>query len=149
QDIELVVSERVPMLRKGRIAAFPAVLEDVETIGIAAEISAGKLRRVDQRTLLQSIADSIASAFQEPVGVILLLGAGCLPRTSSGKIRRSACMQGWKDGSLEALATWMRNGSGIDFLRTSRTEPVDDFERQIAYLWEEVLGVPAVDMTAD
>ena len=150
QDIELVVSERVPELRKGRIAAFSAVIGGVETIGLAAEVSAGKLRQSGQDNLFRAISEAVIANLQEPVGVILLLKSGGLPRTSSGKLRRSACAQGWKDGSLNTLATYIRGGEAeADALRGSHAVPAADIERQLARMWEEVLAVPAVGLNDD
>src|SRR5207248_368056 len=142
QDIEQLVAERVPDLRKGRIAAFPVTAGGSETIGVAAELPRGKARRRDAGDIFRSITDAVASTCQEPVGIILLLKPGTLPRTTSGELRRSACLALWKDGSLEPEAMLVRDGIERQVVDAPALDglPQSDFERQVAAIWRDVFG---------
>src|SRR5262249_27827991 len=135
-------SERVPDVRKGRIAAFPMMMEGSEAIGIAAELPRGKARRRDTGEIFGAITDAVASTYQEPVGVILLLKPGTLPRTTSGKLRRSACRTLWQDGSLEPEAVLVRGGSEQRAIDAPALDGVaqSDLERRVAAIWREVFG---------
>ena len=46
-----------------------------------------------------------------PVDAIALVKAGSIPKTSSGKIQRHACRQGFLEGSLETVAEWRAWGN--------------------------------------
>ncbi|MFD0390917.1 condensation domain-containing protein [Tistrella bauzanensis] len=73
--------------------------------------------------------------------MVLLLAPGDLPRTTSGKLRRSACLAGWRDGSLVPVAVHDQAeaapagtpaaGTGDDML-TARLQAV----------WQSVFGRP-------
>jgi amino acid adenylation domain-containing protein/non-ribosomal peptide synthase protein (TIGR01720 family) len=142
QDIEQAVSERVPDLRKGRIAAFPVMAEGSEAIGIAAELPRARVRRRDAGEIFRAITDAVASTYQEPVGVILLLKPGTLPRTTSGKLRRSACLALWQDGSLDPEAVLARDGSERPAADTPASDQSaqGDVEQRVAAIWQEVFG---------
>jgi acyl-CoA synthetase (AMP-forming)/AMP-acid ligase II/FPC/CPF motif-containing protein YcgG/acyl carrier protein len=151
QDIEWTLSERVGNLRRGRIAAFPVTVSGVEGIGVAAEISRGQLPRLDVDEIFRAINHAVVSAHQEPVSVILLLKPGDLPRTSSGKIRRSACVSGWQDGTLEPVAVFRRDtGEGANALRgPDYVAPRTETERRLADIWAEVFGTRPIGVEDD
>ena len=118
QDLEFSAQEASESLRPGFIAAFavpanelPAVVFEQSTSGltfdpddaseqlvIVAERAAGK------KNDPQEIADAVRAAIAQRHGVmardILLVPAGSIPRTSSGKIARRATKAAYLDGSL-------------------------------------------------
>ena len=148
QDIESAVEAEVEAVRKGRVAAFAVTTpEGAEGIGVAAEVSRGIQKLVPAEKLVEALSETVGSACHEPLSVVLLLNPGGLPKTSSGKLQRSACRQGWEAGSLDAYAihAFGRFVSGGDAegggkSSQSTAEAGSETEQALAKLWRQVLG---------
>jgi acyl-CoA synthetase (AMP-forming)/AMP-acid ligase II len=104
QDIEDFLATRIAALQLGRIAVFPLQTENGEAIGVAAELSRAAARSMRAEQLCQAIAMAVHECVDEPARLLLLLGQGQLPRTSSGKLQRSACAARFAAGELKTLA---------------------------------------------
>ncbi|MFP3607164.1 hypothetical protein, partial [Paraburkholderia sp. SIMBA_053] len=103
--LETMLADRVEWLRRGRITAFPVEAADgAEAIGVAAEVPRGRTRQVSPETIFDAIAAALGDVFQYEAALILLLEPGDLPRTSSGKLQRSACVAAWQSGALVPFA---------------------------------------------
>lgn len=150
QDIECAIEAEVEAVRKGRVAAFAVTTpEGAEGIGVAAEVSRGMQKLVPAEKLIEALREAVGSACHEPLSVALLLNPGGLPKTSSGKLQRSACRQGWEVGSLDAYAihAFGRFVSGGDDgdasggeSSQSTAEAGSETEQTLAKLWRQVLG---------
>lgn len=150
QDIECAVEAEVEAVRKGRVAAFAVTTpEGAEGIGVAAEVSRGIQKLVPAEKLIEALSEAVGSACREPLSVALLLNPGGLPKTSSGKLQRSACRQGWEAGSLDAYAIhafgdFVSGGSDGDASggksSQSTAEAGSETEQALAKLWCQVLG---------
>uniref|UniRef100_UPI0023F98BA5 AMP-binding protein n=1 Tax=Pseudomonas viridiflava TaxID=33069 RepID=UPI0023F98BA5 len=114
QDIEKVVERDVDVVRKGRIAAFAVAHAGIEGIGIAAEVGRSVQKTLPPEALIKLIRQAVADAFQEAPTVVVLLNPGALPKTSSGKLQRSACRTRLADGSLDSYAVFPESGSRSD-----------------------------------
>jgi acyl carrier protein len=94
-------------LRSGAGAAFTVEIGGRERLVIVHELERGRQREVD---VLDEVYDCIrrqVSAEHElPVEAVVLIKAGSIPKTSSGKIQRHACRSGFLDGSLEVVGQW-------------------------------------------
>ncbi|MFW0797581.1 long-chain-fatty-acid--AMP ligase FadD32 [Gordonia sp. CPCC 205515] len=118
QDLEFSAQEASPSLRPGFVAAFsvpanqlpPEVFEQ-STSGLSfdADDASEQLvivgeRAPGQKNDPQEVADTVRAAIAQRHGVmardILLVPAGSIPRTSSGKIARRATRTAYIDGSL-------------------------------------------------
>jgi acyl-CoA synthetase (AMP-forming)/AMP-acid ligase II len=106
QDIERSVEEGVSVLRKGRIAAFAVEIDGREGIGVASEVSPRVARLIEPDAVCRAISERVAQAHGESPSLILLLEAGALPITSSGKLQRSATRAAWQNGSLGIIAQY-------------------------------------------
>ncbi|SDR22089.1 non-ribosomal peptide synthase domain TIGR01720/amino acid adenylation domain-containing protein [Paraburkholderia fungorum] len=139
QDIEATLTQKVDKVRKGRIIAFAANEQGVEGIGIAAEVSRA-VAKADPAELFAQINRAVAQAHGEPVSVIVLLAPGDLPRTSSGKLRRSACATAWRDGALPTVAVYRRasDTSGNALARAPYRAPQSAVEQALVEQWEAV-----------
>ncbi|MHC8306664.1 non-ribosomal peptide synthetase [Pseudomonas sp. PB3P13] len=104
QDIEQTIEREVEVVRKGRVAAFAVNVDGQEGIGIAAEISRSVQKILPSEALIKAIRQAVAEAYQEAPSVVVLLNPGALPKTSSGKLQRSACRDRLADGSLDSYA---------------------------------------------
>ena len=137
-------------MRKGRVAAFAVTTpEGAEGIGVAAEVSRGMQKLVPAEKLIEALSEAVGSACHEPLSVALLLNPGGLPKTSSGKLQRSACRQGWETGSLDAYAIhafghFVSGGDDEDAgggeSSQSTAESGSETEQTLAMLWRQVLG---------
>lgn len=119
QDLEYSAQEASRALRVGYVAAFsvpanqlPAAVFDnthsglkfnpddsSEQLVIVGERAPGS-HKLDQQPIADDIRAAIAVRHGVTVRDVLLTPAGSIPRTSSGKIGRSACRTAYLDGSL-------------------------------------------------
>lgn len=118
QDLEFSAQEASPALRPGFVAAFavpsnelPEVVFDNSASGlkfdpddaseqlvIVAERGPGK--KVDPQEVADTVRASIAQRHGVMARDVLMVPAGSIPRTSSGKIARRACKAAYIDGTL-------------------------------------------------
>ncbi|MGH8761725.1 MAG: amino acid adenylation domain-containing protein, partial [Nitrosospira sp.] len=140
QDLEQVVEEEVEAARKGRVAAFSVETEAGEGIGVAVEISRGMQKLIPVEALVQALSEAVSGSCHEPLSVVVLLNPGALPKTSSGKLQRAACRQGWRDRTLNAYAIY-EYGS---YVLGGSTQPIqalkDETEIALAAIWKTVLN---------
>jgi non-ribosomal peptide synthetase component F len=150
QDLETVLADRVEWLLRGRVTAFAVEAADgAEAIGVAAEVPRGRARQVAPETIFAAIAAVLGEAFQYEAALILLLEPGDLPRTSSGKLQRSACVSAWRSGALVPFAVYDARSarpqpSATEALANSACAAVwTPTEQAVAQAWSEVLEIPA------
>ncbi|CAG2153600.1 non-ribosomal peptide synthetase [Cupriavidus plantarum] len=143
QDVEIAVERTVDAVRRGRVAAFPYVIDGVESIGIAAEVARGAVASSQDDAAALSIAVAIRAAVSEDCGeapvLVLLLRPGQLPRTTSGKLQRSRCVPAWKAGELDCWAAYEGNAAFV--VGHSAGRALTPAEAVMAEVWEAVLGV--------
>lgn len=105
QDIERSVEDSVPVLRKGRTAAFAIEVEGREGIAVAAEVNPRTQQLIEPAAVCRAVSEVVARAHGESASLVLLLRAGTLPITSSGKLQRAATRAAWREGTLEVVAS--------------------------------------------
>jgi acyl-CoA synthetase (AMP-forming)/AMP-acid ligase II len=105
QDVERTVEEQVDVVRKGRVVAFGAEIEGLERIVVAAEVSTRVRKLIDPVSLSKVIGEAVAEAHGESVGLVLLLDAGALPLTTSGKLQRALSKRLWQKSSLGVFSS--------------------------------------------
>ncbi|ALM82673.1 non-ribosomal peptide synthetase [Bordetella sp. N] len=164
QDIEAAVEEEIELVRKGRVAAFGVQVDGREGIGVAAEIGRSTQKLIAPQTLAQAIADAVAGSQREPASVVLLLNPGALPKTTSGKLQRAACLAGWERGELDHYASFRVTAAGATAIvaeeeaGTGREGAIEGpfatperdaaqalapgLESAVAAIWSEVLRTP-------
>ncbi|MGB8955780.1 MAG: fatty acyl-AMP ligase [Tumebacillaceae bacterium] len=112
QDIEYTVEQAHPAIRESCSAAFSLDIDTEERLVVAAELertyrprSTGQAEGDEATGGLQDVVRSIRKAvmdeFQVQPYAILLLRTGSIPKTSSGKIQRHACKQGYLNNTLD------------------------------------------------
>jgi amino acid adenylation domain-containing protein/non-ribosomal peptide synthase protein (TIGR01720 family) len=146
QDIEQAIEREVDVVRKGRVAAFAVTENGVDGIGIAAEISRSVQKILPPEALIKAIRQTVAEAFQEAPSVVALLNPGALPKTSSGKLQRSACRTRLADGSLDTYARYpIEISSEISSAQPSaQPGSSGDLQQRIAAIWSEQLQVEQI-----
>ncbi|RAI62650.1 non-ribosomal peptide synthetase [Pseudomonas fluorescens] len=140
QDIEQTVEREVEVVRKGRVAAFAVTVDGQEGIGIAAEISRSVQKILPPESLIKAIRQAVAEAYQQAPGVVVLLNPGALPKTSSGKLQRSACRSRLADGSLDSYAVFPSATSES----AGPIESGSELQSLIGRLWCEQLQIGQV-----
>ncbi|MDE1165525.1 MAG: non-ribosomal peptide synthase/polyketide synthase [Pseudomonas sp.] len=140
QDIERTVETHVGAVRKGRVAVFALQHEGLEAFGVAAEVGRRAQNQQPLAELIEQIRASIAEVHRESPVVVALIGPGSLPKTSSGKLQRSACAAQWREGRLPCVAQWRSGAVAASPLATLQEAP----SALIARLWCEHLKVDAV-----
>jgi fatty acid CoA ligase FadD32 len=103
QDVEATAQEAHPVIRRDRVAAFAAPGEDGDRLVVVAERSRqAEAREVDTAEVTRAVRAAVSAHHGAPLRDFLLVGPGDLPRTSSGKIARSACRERYMAGSFAA-----------------------------------------------
>ena len=121
QDLESTAQESTKALRIGYVAAFSVPANELpqavfnnphaglkfdsedtsEQLVIVGERAAGS-HKLDYEPIADDIRAAIAVGHGVTVRDVLLVSAGTIPRTSSGKIGRRACRAAYLDGSLRS-----------------------------------------------
>jgi acyl-CoA synthetase (AMP-forming)/AMP-acid ligase II len=121
QDIELTVEQSHPALRPACCAAFSVDGAREEQLIVAAEVepryqpggrspSEGEARArpkgrlsLDVEAVVRAVRRSVAEEHDVRVHKVVLLRAGRIPKTTSGKVKRRSCQASFLDGTLERL----------------------------------------------
>ena len=125
-DIELTVEQSHAGVRPGGCVAFSVDVADEERLVIAAEVERRyQLERhqangespgnshgsypnghpsADLDAVVRTIRRAVAEEHDVRVHAVVLLRAGSIPRTPSGKVQRSVCEARFRDGALGKLS---------------------------------------------
>lgn len=105
QDIEHECELAHDALRQAGGAAFGVSSGDAERLVVVFELKRDWLRRDEEWPAVRAAARRrISDQFGVPLAELVLIKPGALPRTSSGKVRRSQCRQDYLAGALELAA---------------------------------------------
>ncbi len=120
QDIEYTVEASHPVLRLGCVAAFPFDEDGEEHIGIVQEVQKNFENDFDPEEIFKAIRTAVSKEHDLQIHSITLIRAQTIPKTSSGKIQRRACKDGFINGSLAKLSEW-KQGTPTDFRVKDKT----------------------------
>jgi len=104
QDIEASVQSAHPRLRSNTGAAVVAEVDGRERLIIVNEVLRSRSGDIDE--VFQAIRREVAAEHEIPVDAIALIRARTIPKTSSGKIQRYGCCEGFLNGTLAVVAQW-------------------------------------------
>jgi acyl-CoA synthetase (AMP-forming)/AMP-acid ligase II len=99
QDIEQTVQSVRPELRAGCGAAFEVLRDGQPRLVVVQEIDR-RCRDLDLTRTGGDIRQAVAERHDLHLADVQFLESGTIPKTSSGKVRRQACRQGYESGSL-------------------------------------------------
>ncbi|MCI0667953.1 MAG: amino acid adenylation domain-containing protein, partial [Methylococcaceae bacterium] len=99
QDIESALQNQITEIRPGGVAAFAIEDPDGEKLVVVTELQRTALKHAPDGRIEAAIRRLIAEQFESEARLVLVR-PGAIPKTSSGKLRRSACRQMLLDGSL-------------------------------------------------
>ncbi|NJN32151.1 MAG: AMP-binding protein [Synechococcales cyanobacterium RM1_1_8] len=106
QDIEETVAQSHPDLQVAAGAAFSVEIDHEERLVIVQEVRRSALRTLEGDRVIQAIRQAVVQRHGLQPYAILLLRTNSIPKTSSGKIQRYACRQGFGAGELRVVAQW-------------------------------------------
>ena len=103
QDIELTAERSHNALRSGSVAAFAVEVEKEERLVVVQELEFRAKPNIDEVTA--AIRQAITEEHEVQVYAVVLIKAGTIPKTSSGKIQRRATKAGFLAGTLEVVGS--------------------------------------------
>lgn len=102
-DIESTIGQ----ITKGRVAAISVANDSTEQLVAIAEVKNRPGSDEDAQQKLRSIRREVAAAISSAHGVriadLVLVAPGSLPLTTSGKVRRSTCVESYRLEEFERL----------------------------------------------
>ena len=113
QDIEATAERAHTALRPGGGAAFALEQDGEERLAVVHEI-VRDAAHVDVGQVAAEIRRQVTAHHEAQVGLVVLIPAGALPKTSSGKVRRDACRRQLLAGELPELARSAATGDLTD-----------------------------------
>ena len=87
-------------------------------------------------------ARAVVEEHELVVDTVVLIRAGTIPKTTSGKIQRHVCREQFLAGELDVLHAW--ESSQERALAAGYVAPRNQLETQLVGAWAEVLGVERV-----
>ena len=146
QDIELTAERSHPALRLGSGAAFSVEIDDEERLVVVQELEFRQKPNVEEVT--KAIRQAIAEEHEVQAYAVVLIKAGTIPKTSSGKIQRRACRADFLAGNLDVIGSSILDNSYSVQNENSLTRDallaVEPEERQLllkSYLQGQVVRV--------
>lgn len=104
-DIEQTVEQAYAGFRPGYCAAFSTDVDGQERLVVVQEVEP-RHRQLNADLAIQAVRAAVAEHHELEVHGIVLTAAGTIPKTSSGKTRRSLCRDQYLQGELASLAQW-------------------------------------------
>lgn len=94
-----------PALRRDCGAAFTVTVNDAERLVVVFEVERTWMRRGNALpAIVQAIRAAVSSQHGVHIDQVVLIRPGTLPRTSSGKVRRTQCRLDYLAGKLDVVA---------------------------------------------
>lgn len=117
QDIERTVERSAAILRAGCGAAFSIDVGGEERLVVVQEVD---FRQKPDEKVLGAVRLAVAREHELEAYAVVLICAGTLPKTSSGKTQRRLCRSKFLASDLEKLAEWDAGAiPGIPGLKTA------------------------------
>ncbi|SHV85229.1 acyl-CoA ligase FadD31 [Mycobacteroides abscessus subsp. abscessus] len=100
QDIEATVSKASPAVRSGYVTAFAVPGDSGEQLVVVAERAVGA-GRAELGPVAEAVRAAVSRHHQVRVAEVRLVAAGRIPRTTSGKLARSAARAEFLAGQFD------------------------------------------------
>lgn len=108
QDIEQTAEKSHPSLLPNAGAAFTVETDGGQRLVLVHEVE--RRRKGNFEEVFDAIRRAVSREHELPLDAIVLVHANSIPKTSSGKIQRHACRNGYLEGGLRVVARWDRGG---------------------------------------
>jgi acyl-CoA synthetase (AMP-forming)/AMP-acid ligase II len=103
-DVERTAEAAHPALRPASSAAFLSGDGRAERLVLALEVRREHLRRLPVPEVVRAVRAAVVRGHGLHAAGVVLLRTGSIPKTSSGKIRRTACREALEAGALAVVA---------------------------------------------
>ena len=135
-DIEFTIQNSIPELRQNGGAAFSITKNDAEVLVIVQELERTAMRNTDFDELLSKIRSVVADSHELDIYSIVLIRAGSIPITSSGKIQRRQTKYDYLRGELSVVAKWENKPTEISgSSESSITVPTEEAIKEWLIQW--------------
>ena len=111
QDIELTAEQSHPCLRSGSGAAFSIEVGNEEQLVVVQEVEFRAKPNIAEVT--SAIRQAVSQEYEVQVYGVVLIKAGSIPKTSSGKIQRRACRSQFLADKLDVLGSSVLSGTDV------------------------------------
>ncbi|TMO68414.1 non-ribosomal peptide synthetase [Pseudoalteromonas aurantia] len=151
QDIERSIEAGLSFVRKGRVSAFPVPsAEHGEGIGLAIETSNKFRDDMPAEQVALVVRDYVIEHFGQSPELVLLLDQGALPKTSSGKLQRSACLKLYGLNKLASYGDFNRDAlAQLHSVQETDNSHWGELETTLATIWQSALNYPVRHDAAD
>ena len=112
-DIELTVGHSHPSLSPEWGAAFTVAVDGEDRLVVVHELVRNSRRGADLDQVVRSIRQRVVESHDLSIHALVLVRPGGIPRTTNGKIRRTACRDLFRSGGLDSLLI-ARRTPGLD-----------------------------------
>ncbi|MDR3478959.1 MAG: AMP-binding protein [Gammaproteobacteria bacterium] len=104
------IAATVPGIRKGCVIAFGAIDPKRGTEKLIVVAESAEKRTKERNEIIQQIIDKINTALDIAPDDVILVPPRLIPKTSSGKLQRSACRAAYLEGKLAkaGMPVWMQ-----------------------------------------
>jgi len=145
QDLELTAERAHPSLRPGCGAAFSIEAEDEERLVVVWELERGASSAAEEvEAIAGAVRQALAETHEVQLHELVLLRAGTVPKTSSGKIQRHACRAGHLAGELEVVARSAPSAEAEAAPAAESSEPERELDREAILELESERRLPAL-----
>lgn len=149
QDVETTVELVDPAFRTNGCAVFFQEQDQVAGLVVIVEVE------VRRQAVLDGLPNRVRASVAEQhdvfdVAAIVLVRAGHIPRTSSGKIQRLHCRELFNGNGFSPLWSWRnQRARGNGAAAAEHVAAQTDTERKLVQIWEELLDLAPISVTAD
>ncbi len=150
-DIEQTVEESHASLKIGGGAVFSVPGEDEEQLVVVQEVDA-RAKNLDVAAVVETVRQCVAEQHEIQVSTVVLIKAGTLSKTSSGKVQRRLCRDKFLTRALSVIAESIASiplsldhvGLEVDVSEAASGSMPQELEQGISVLWARVLERPSV-----
>ncbi len=151
QDIERTVEDSHPALRPGGGAAFSVVERDEEQLVVVQEIEL-RARNINHDAIMADIRRAVTRQHEVPVFAVVLIKAGHLPKTSSGKVQRSLCRTRFLEQAFEVIGQALAPAplqagdlsTSFEAVRRGGVASERNLDQLVTEIWAGVLNQPNI-----
>jgi amino acid adenylation domain-containing protein len=118
EDLEVVAEGAHAALRPGCNAAFAVEADGEERLVVVLELD--RRTAAEPGQVLDAVRRAVTEVHEVQVHEVVLVRAGTVPKTSSGKVRRHACRAAYERGELEVVARSGEAQAGGDTVPLTR-----------------------------
>lgn len=104
QDIEATVEQCSEHLKPAGAAAFAFERGDKELLAVVCEVE--RKHEIDWDEVIQAVRSAVTAEHELAPDAVILVRSSSIPKTSSGKIQRSACREYFENNNLLVVADW-------------------------------------------